>query len=59
MYMTLHVCNLCSERNRSGRYRCSVTIADKEIEITAEASSAKAAKAAAAKAALRKLNNQC
>jgi hypothetical protein len=36
-----------------------VIVADKGIEITAEASNAKAAKVAAARAALRKLNNQC
>ena len=50
---------MCSERNRSGRYRCAVTVSDKGIETIAEASNPKTAKAAAARAALKKLNNQC
>ena len=53
--MTLNVLITCSERNWSGRYRCTVTVVDRGIKVIAEANSPKTAKAAAARAALRKL----
>ena len=53
-----YVC-VFSERNQSGRYRCTVAVADKGIKTTAEANLPKTAKAAAARAALRKLNTLC
>ena len=43
---------------KGGRARCTLTVVDRDIQVSAEASSHKAAKSAAARAALRKIKAQ-
>ena len=49
---------LHSSRKKGGRARCTLTVIDRDIQVSAEASSHKAAKSAAARAALRKIKAQ-
>ena len=50
--------SLYSSRKKGGRARCTLTVVDRGIQVSAEASSHKAAKSAAARAALRKIKAQ-
>ena len=47
-----------SSRKKGGRARCTLTVVDRDIQVSAEASSHKAAKSAAARAALRRIKAQ-
>jgi len=53
--MPLHYCR---SRKEGGRVRCMLTVVDRGIQVSAEASSHKAAKSAAARAALKKIKAQ-
>ena len=44
-----------STKSGRGRTQCTVTVAEKGVQVTREAGSTKAAKTAAAKAAIKKL----
>ena len=48
----------CRSRKEGGRVRCMLTVVDRGIQVSAEASSHKAAKSAAARAALKKIKAQ-
>jgi len=52
--------NIQTKRSRKegGRVRCMLTVVDRGIQVSAEASSHKAAKSAAARAALKKIKAQ-
>lgn len=48
----------CRSWKKGGRVRCMLTVVDRGIQVSAEASSHKAAKSAAARAALKKIKAQ-